>query len=113
MVHVIGDAAFAGDTLLMPDGGSARGRCTQDGIWQADAQGAGQRDLNRFIPKPILANCRTGTGSATLWSLADILSITKAAGYDMKGVVWCIGNGGKTPVDQGDASFDIVIVGAG
>ena len=24
MVHVIGDAAFAGDTLFMPDGGSAR-----------------------------------------------------------------------------------------
>ena len=24
MVHIIGDAAFAGDTLFMPDGGSAR-----------------------------------------------------------------------------------------
>jgi len=24
MVHVMGDAAFAGDALFMPDGGSAR-----------------------------------------------------------------------------------------
>lgn len=73
------------------------------------------------LPKPVLAYCRTGTRSATLWSLAqakdkplaDILSATKAAGYDMKGVVRRIANGGKTPVDQADASFDVLIVGAG
>ena len=73
------------------------------------------------LPGPVLAYCRTGTRSATLWSLAqagrrsipDILAATKAAGYDMGGVVRRIANGGKTPTDQGDAHFEIVIVGAG
>ena len=73
------------------------------------------------MPKPILAYCRTGTRSATLWSLAkagslpvaDILSATKKAGYDMAGVVRRIANGGKIPVDQADASYDLVIVGGG
>ncbi|WP_319825542.1 TIGR01244 family sulfur transferase [Thalassovita sp.] len=73
------------------------------------------------LPGPTLAYCRTGTRSATLWSLsvaksrpvADILSATKAAGYDMAGVVRRIVNGGKTPTDTGDARFDVVIVGGG
>ena len=73
------------------------------------------------LPRPILAYCRTGTRSATLWSLsqanrmsvADILAATKAAGYDMGGVVRRIANGGKTPTDRADASYDIVIVGGG
>lgn len=73
------------------------------------------------LPKPTLAYCRTGTRSATLWSLsqsekltiADILAATKSAGYDMAGVVRRIVNGGKTPTDHGDASYDVVIVGAG
>ena len=73
------------------------------------------------LPGPTLAYCRTGTRSATLWSLshakalgvADILAATKAAGYDMGGVVRRIANGGKTPTDTGDASFEVVIVGAG
>jgi sulfide:quinone oxidoreductase len=69
----------------------------------------------------VLAYCRTGTRSATLWSLArapghaaaDILAATKAAGYDMGGVVRRIANGGKTPTDRADAQFDVVIVGGG
>jgi len=73
------------------------------------------------MPGPTLAYCRTGTRSATLWSLsqagtrslADILAVTKAAGYDMGGVVRRIANGGKTPTDTGDAHFEVVIVGAG
>jgi sulfide:quinone oxidoreductase len=73
------------------------------------------------LPGPVLAYCRTGTRSATLWSLSsaktlepsDILSKTKAAGYDMAGVVRRIVNGGKTPTDTGDAKYDIVIVGGG
>ncbi|SEP96928.1 bifunctional protein tyrosine phosphatase family protein/NAD(P)/FAD-dependent oxidoreductase [Thalassovita taeanensis] len=73
------------------------------------------------LPGPVLAYCRTGTRSATLWSLAvakdkspsDILSATKAAGYDMAGVVRRIVNGGKTPTDTGDAKYDVVIVGGG
>ncbi len=73
------------------------------------------------LPGPVLAYCRSGTRSATMWSLAmakdkplpDILSATKAAGYDMAGVVRRIVNGGKTPTDDGDARFDVVIVGGG
>ena len=73
------------------------------------------------LPGPVLAYCRTGTRSATLWSLSeaprrplpDILAATKAAGYDMNGVARRIANGGKTPTDTGDAKFEVVIVGAG
>lgn len=75
----------------------------------------------RELPGPILAYCRTGTRSATLWSLSqattlpitDILSATHRAGYDMNGVARRIANGGKTPTDMGDAAYDIVIVGGG
>ena len=74
------------------------------------------------LPKPVFAYCRTGTRSATLWSLdqgakgtplPEILAATKKAGYDMSGVVRRIANGGTTPTDVTDASHDIVIVGAG
>ncbi|WP_224826474.1 bifunctional protein tyrosine phosphatase family protein/NAD(P)/FAD-dependent oxidoreductase [Cognatishimia sp. MH4019] len=83
----------------------------------AAAFGAALKD----IPRPVLAYCRTGTRSATLWSfneakkrpMPEILAATKAAGYDMNGVARRIANGGKTPTDTGDAKYDIVIVGAG
>jgi sulfide:quinone oxidoreductase len=73
------------------------------------------------LPGPVLAYCRTGTRSATLWSLAqasrcgvaEILTATKAAGYDMAGVARRIANGGRTPGDQSDAHFPVVIVGGG
>ena len=73
------------------------------------------------LPGPVLAYCRTGTRSTTLWSLSeaprralpDILALAKQAGYDMNGVARRIANGGKTPTDTGDAKFDVVIVGAG
>ncbi len=73
------------------------------------------------LPGPVLAYCRSGTRSATLWSLGEakdrplpeILAATKAAGYDMNGVARRIANGGRTPTDVGDARFDVVIVGAG
>lgn len=56
------------------------------------------------LPGPVLAYCRTGARSATLWSLAEathrplpeILGATAAAGYDLTGVAWRIANGGKT-----------------
>ena len=49
--------------------------------------------LMRELPKPVVAYCRTGTRSTTLWSLAEaksrpiaeILDKTRAAGYDMSG----------------------------
>jgi sulfide:quinone oxidoreductase len=71
---------------------------------------------------PVLAYCRTGTRSTTLWALAegargtalpDILKATKSAGYDMSGVARRIANGGKTPTETADATHDIVIVGGG
>ncbi|NJM54969.1 MAG: TIGR01244 family phosphatase [Verrucomicrobiae bacterium] len=74
------------------------------------------------LPKPVLAYCRTGTRSTTLWSLSegargrglpDILARTKAAGYEMTGVVRRIANGGKTPTDVAEASHEVVIVGGG
>ncbi|WP_417679051.1 TIGR01244 family sulfur transferase [Roseibium sp.] len=74
------------------------------------------------LPKPVFAYCRTGTRSATLWSLAqagtmpvaDILASAKNAGYDMAGVVRRIVNGGRTPTETAeDARFDVVIVGGG
>ncbi|MBK0328075.1 TIGR01244 family phosphatase [Rhodobacteraceae bacterium F11138] len=73
------------------------------------------------VQRPVLAYCRSGTRSATLWSLheakkrpvAEILAMTKAAGYDMNGVARRISNGGKTPTDTGDAHYKVVIVGAG
>ncbi|WP_417829168.1 TIGR01244 family sulfur transferase [Thalassospira sp.] len=82
------------------------------------------RDFGRLfdeLPKPVFAYCRTGTRSTTLWSLSqagrldtsEILRVTKAAGYDMGGVVRRIVNGGRTPTDQGDAKYDIVIIGGG
>lgn len=61
---------------------------------EADAQAFGL--LIDRLPKPILAYCRTGTRSATLWSLSEagrgrslseIILATKAAGYDMTGVI--------------------------
>lgn len=81
------------------------------------AFGAALQDL----PRPVLAYCRTGTRSATLWSfheskkrpMPEILAATQAAGYDMNGVARRIANGGKTPTDTGDAEYDVVIVGGG
>jgi len=73
------------------------------------------------LPGPVLGFCRTGMRTTTLWSLsqgktadlAQILAVTKAAGFDMGGVVRRIANGGTTPTDTTDASYDIVVVGAG
>ncbi|MGM0559701.1 MAG: TIGR01244 family sulfur transferase [Pseudomonadota bacterium] len=75
----------------------------------------------RTLPGPVLAYCRSGTRSATLWALSEakrrplpeILGKTKTAGYDMSGVARRVANGGKTPTDTGDAHYKVVIVGAG
>ncbi|MES0862651.1 TIGR01244 family sulfur transferase [Ruegeria sp. SCPT10] len=88
-------------------------------VKDADVEAFG--DALAQLPRPVLAYCRTGTRSATLWSfheskkrpMPEILAATKAAGYDMNGVARRIANGGKTPTDTGDANFDVVIVGAG
>lgn len=79
------------------------------------------RSALRAMPGPVLAYCRSGTRSATLWALAQaddmplsqILAATSTAGYDLSGVVRRIANGGRTPVARPDATHDVVIVGAG
>ncbi|TMV91846.1 TIGR01244 family phosphatase [Thioclava sp. BHET1] len=87
----------------------------------SDADSEAFSTLLMRLPGPVLAYCRTGTRSATLWSLSEagtrpvteILAATKAAGKDMSGVARRIANGGHTPTDIADATYAVVIVGAG
>jgi sulfide:quinone oxidoreductase len=88
----------------------------------SDEDAARFGELLDTLPKPVFAYCRTGTRSATLWSLSEgargravseILAATKAAGYDMSGVARRIANGGKTPTDIADATHEVVIIGGG
>ncbi len=73
------------------------------------------------MPKPILAYCRTGTRSTTLWALseaghrpmADILLKAREAGYDMSGVASRIAAGGTIASNAPVEKYDIVIVGGG
>jgi sulfide:quinone oxidoreductase len=73
------------------------------------------------LPKPVLAYCRTGTRSTTIWALnegirrpaAEIAETAKAAGYDVSGVLDRIANKGVVDTDHPVATHDIVIVGGG
>src|SRR4051812_9140211 len=89
-------------------------------VGDADARAFGEL-LDR-LPAPVLAYCRTGTRSATLWALSeagrgrpmpDIMTATKAAGYDLQGIVRRIANGGRTPTDSAELRHEVVIVGGG
>lgn len=71
-----------------------------------------KRWLNRATTR-LTATDPTARAQANRLSVAEILTATRTAGYDMNGVVRRIVNGGKTPTDQADASYDVVIVGAG
>lgn len=87
----------------------------------SDAQGAAFGQQLAALPKPVLAFCRTGMRSTTMWALSQadrmplpqIMDIAAKAGYDLQGVVRRIVNGGKTPVEVADASHAVVIVGGG
>jgi sulfide:quinone oxidoreductase len=78
-------------------------------------------DLFARLPKPVLAYCRTGMRSTTLWALAQadklpvarIMATAASAGYDLKGVVRRIVNGGRTPLEVAEAEHEVVIVGGG
>lgn len=86
-----------------------------------DEQGVAFGQLMDELPKPVLAYCRSGMRSTTLWALANagklplpgIIEAAARAGYDLKGLVRRILNGGKTPVEVADASHDVVIIGGG
>ena len=59
-----------------------------------DEQGAAFGKLLGELPGPVLAYCRTGTRSATMWALAQaphadaaaLLQVTAAAGFDLNGL---------------------------
>lgn len=86
-----------------------------------DEQAVAFAKLVAELPKPILAYCRTGTRSATLWALSEssrrplpeILMRARDAGIDLSGVVRRISSGGRTPTDRVDASHQVVIIGGG
>ncbi|KVD73714.1 NAD(FAD)-dependent dehydrogenase [Burkholderia sp. ABCPW 14] len=86
-----------------------------------DEQGAAFRALVATLDTPVLAYCRTGIRSATLWALSqagarplrDIVAAGEAAGYDLSGVARRIAQRGRTASDAAIASHDVVIVGAG
>lgn len=87
----------------------------------SDESAASFGEMLDTVKKPALAFCRTGTRSMTLWSLSragrmslpDILTKAKKAGYDMHGVVRRIAGAGKPTIESADATYEIVIVGAG
>jgi sulfide:quinone oxidoreductase len=87
----------------------------------SDAQGAAFGQLMDSLPKPVLAYCRTGMRSTTMWALSSagkvplplIIESSAKAGYDLKALVRRIVNGGKTPVEVADSSHDVVIIGGG
>jgi sulfide:quinone oxidoreductase len=86
-----------------------------------DEQGRQFGALMDASPKPVLAFCRTGMRSTTMWALSqsgqrplpEIIERATRAGYDLKGVVRRLVNGGKTPVEVADASHEVVIIGGG
>ncbi|KUY75767.1 bifunctional protein tyrosine phosphatase family protein/NAD(P)/FAD-dependent oxidoreductase [Burkholderia sp. RF4-BP95] len=98
------------------------GKVTDDQARQFDA-------LVASLAGPVLAYCRSGTRSATLWALSqadrrpagDIVAIAAAAGYDLaalaprltRGSAQGLAQDGRLAAPAVDARHDIVIVGAG
>jgi len=86
-----------------------------------DEQGVAFGALMAQLPKPVLAFCRTGMRSTTMWALSqagkrplpEIIELSSKAGHDLKGVVRRIVNGGKTPVEVADATHEVVVIGGG
>lgn len=86
-----------------------------------DGHGTEFGELLRTLPGPVLAYCRTGTRSTTMWALSqanvlsptDIIDRAAKAGFDMRGLIRRLLNGGLTPNDTVDAEHDVVIVGGG
>ncbi|NMX39279.1 TIGR01244 family phosphatase [Pseudomonas veronii] len=86
-----------------------------------DEQGIAFGELLETLPKPVLAYCRSGMRSTTMWALSQagqhdlphIVESAKKAGFDMKGVIRRIANQGRTPVEVAEAQHTVVIIGAG
>lgn len=75
----------------------------------SDGQAVAFGELLARLPKPVLAYCRTGMRSTTMWALSQarhmplpqIVDAARKAGFDMKAVIQRIANHGRTPVDIG------------
>ena len=86
-----------------------------------DEQGVAFGKLLETLPKPVLAYCRSGMRSTTMWALSQagqhdlphIVESAKKAGFDMKGVIRRIANKGRTPIEVAEAQHTVVIIGAG
>lgn len=86
-----------------------------------DEQGIAFGKLLETLPKPVLAYCRSGMRSTTMWALSQagqqslphIVETAKKAGFDMKGVIRRIANQGRTPVEVAEAQHTVVIIGGG
>ncbi|WP_321822322.1 MULTISPECIES: TIGR01244 family sulfur transferase [unclassified Burkholderia] len=90
-----------------------------------DDQAAQFGTLVASLAGPVLAYCRSGTRSATLWALSqagrrpagDIVAIAATAGYDLGALAPRLARGlaqdGRQAAPAVDARHDIVIVGAG
>ncbi|HEX5344451.1 MAG TPA: TIGR01244 family sulfur transferase [Duganella sp.] len=88
---------------------------------QVSAQQAAEFDaLLQGLPKPVLAYCRSGMRSTTLWGLASagrlpaaqIVSRAAACGYDLGALARRL-EAGAEAFAVSDASHQVVIVGAG
>ena len=86
-----------------------------------DDQGVVFGQLLAALPGPVLAYCRTGMRSTTMWALSQsgqqpltqIVEAAKKAGFDMKGVVRRIANHGRAPIDVAEVTHAVVIIGGG
>lgn len=87
----------------------------------SDEHGLAFGELLARLPKPVLAYCRTGMRSTTMWALSQasqqplprIVDAAKKAGFDIKGIVRRIANQGRTPVDVAEVAHAVLIVGGG
>jgi sulfide:quinone oxidoreductase len=88
----------------------------------SDADAAAFGRTLAALPKPVLAYCRSGARSATLWSLAEgargrplpgILVAARAAGHDVGCLTRRIVAGGRPPTDGSEIRHGVVIVGGG
>ena len=86
-----------------------------------DEQGIAFGALLAALPQPVLAYCRTGMRSTTMWALSQsgqqplpqIVDAARKAGFDMKGVVRRIANHGLTPLDVAEVTHAVAIIGGG
>lgn len=85
-----------------------------------DEQAEEFKSVYQSAQKPILAFCRTGTRSITLWGLSQVsglsldqmLLVSKTLGYDLQGLVPRILN--QHPIQLNNVpKFSVVIVGGG